>query len=174
MPFPVALPHAQTAFPLNTIRFAPFALPLSPSPLAALAGPLPPFTDMHCIEFGAFKVEVPWFLRWWYPLKAVATVLCTMDLDAFRRLVDSLLHGPTSSGFIHHSSLLTVGLLFREVQLTHRDRDTGASTKVLNTDHYNYLLQQVHTARGKVVGMAEETYPIFPPIEPEKNGFVFD
>ncbi|KZP29244.1 hypothetical protein FIBSPDRAFT_885025 [Athelia psychrophila] len=133
-----------------------------------------PFADMHCIEFGAFKAEVPWFLRWWYPLKAGPAVLRTMDLDAFRPLVDSLLHGPTTSGFIHHSSLLAVGLLFREVRLAHRDRDAGASADVLNTDHYNYLLQQVHTARGKVVGMAEETYAIFPPIEPEKNGFVFD
>ncbi|KZP11199.1 hypothetical protein FIBSPDRAFT_899194, partial [Athelia psychrophila] len=158
----------------------PHPVPDNGSPAAAFAGSTqieflrqlsvePSYLDML-----PFADMVPWFLRWWYPLKAGAAVLRTMDLDTFRRLVDSLLHGPTTSGFIHHSSLLAVGHLFREVQLAHQDRDAGASTEVLNTDHYNYLLQQVHTARGKVVGMAEETYAIFPPIEPEKNGFVFD
>lgn len=94
-----------------------------------------------------------------------------MDLVAFRALVDGLLQGPMHTGFINHSCLLAVGLLYREVQLAHRDKDTGAS---LNGAHYGYLLQQVGTARTKVVEMAEETYPIFPPVAPEKNGFIFD
>lgn len=100
-----------------------------------------------------------------------------MDLESFRMMVDQILQRSKESRFIHHSNLLAVGLLLRELQRALFNSDPVVSPTAFTQQHYEYLIQEVNTTSAKVAQEGDECLPIFTTedstLTPDKNGLIF-
>lgn len=118
-------------------------------------------------------IEIPWYLRWWSPVKALPETFHQMDMQAFQAFLSSLLQNTKDSGFIHHSTLLAMGLILRELQATLFNNEQREPPSLMTPAHHTLILGELQATCTKVLATAAEHAPVFPPDGMEDNiGFI--
>ncbi|KAF7983527.1 hypothetical protein HWV62_21080 [Athelia sp. TMB] len=71
---------------------------------------------LHLMVEGAYKPEIPEYLRWTHPKEVLSDEFHSMDLVAFQRLLEGLAISTLVSGQVTHATGLAFGLIYRELQ----------------------------------------------------------